>query len=145
MGDSWDWDFNNLMSTLDSLQVGAPLLFFHCLQTRQRVMSQGALQIVTSNAHSDARRTSGQTADCEGELLLLQCLHEQGNVNNRAHGAECQAPGSGGPSKSNGKGGNAAKIAINQEPALQRQGRGVQASGQAVGCSHNLQQQVVFS
>ena len=33
MGDSGDWDFSDLVSPLDSLQIGATLLFFDCLQT----------------------------------------------------------------------------------------------------------------
>ena len=50
VGDSWDWDFSDLMSPLDSLQVGPPLLLFHCLQTGQIGLSSGALQIARRTA-----------------------------------------------------------------------------------------------
>ena len=50
VGHSWDRDFSDLVSPLDSLQVGPPLLLLHCLQTGQTVMSSGALQIVRGNA-----------------------------------------------------------------------------------------------
>ena len=87
MGDSGDWDFGDLVLPLNSLQVGATLLIFDCLQ----VGAEGNVKRCSAEFEKAciSKRAQGGCPNGRGlgELLPLQCLQKQGNPNKRAHGA----------------------------------------------------------